>query len=59
MLGGGIGIKAETEEAFEEALKKALAQRGVFYLIEVDLDKLDFSPALQRLGELLGKIVKS
>lgn len=59
VLGGGVGIKAETEQAFDNALKEAMAQRGVFYLIEVDLDKLDFSPALRRLGELLGKIVKA
>lgn len=59
VLGGGIGIKAETEGAFEEALKQALANRSVFYIIEVELDKLDFSPALHRLGELLGKAVRS
>lgn len=59
VLGGGIGIKADTEKAFEEALKQAIAKRGTFYLIEVELEKLDFSPALNRLGELLGHIVKS
>lgn len=59
VLGGGVGIKAETEEEFQQALEKALAQRGTFYLIEVCLDKTDFSPALQRLGKALGKIVKS
>lgn len=59
VLGGGIGIKVETEQAFEQAIQQALAQRGNFYLIEVELEKLDFSPALHRLGELLGKIVKS
>jgi TPP-dependent 2-oxoacid decarboxylase len=59
VLGGGVGIKADTEKSFEEALKEAFSQRGTFYLIEVELEKLDFSPALNRLGELLGKIVKS
>lgn len=59
VLGGGKGIKVETELAFETALQQALAQRGEFYLIEVELEKLDFSPNLQRLGELVGKIVKS
>ncbi|MBA3723246.1 MAG: alpha-keto acid decarboxylase family protein [Parachlamydiaceae bacterium] len=58
LLGGGIGIKAETEKAFEDALTNAFGQRGTFYIIEVDLDKLDFSPSLHRLGELLGKLVK-
>jgi len=55
VLGGGVGIKVETEQAFESALKQALSQRGEFYLIEVELEKLDFSPALNRLGELLGQ----
>jgi TPP-dependent 2-oxoacid decarboxylase len=59
VLGGGIGIKATTEEAFDNALKQAFANRELFYLIEVELEKLDFSPALNRLGELLGKIIKS
>ncbi len=59
VLGGGIGIKADTETAFNEAMLRALAARGTFYLIEVELDKLDFSSGLQRLGELLSKIVRA
>lgn len=59
VLGGGIGIKAETEEAMDQALRRAFETRGTFFLIEIELDKLDFSPGLHRLGELLGKIVKS
>ncbi len=59
VLGGGIGIKATTEQAFDEALNQAFISRGAFYVIEVELEKQDFSPALNRLGELLGKIVKS
>lgn len=55
VLGGGEGIKARTEEEFDKALKKALGSRGTFYLIEVELSKTDFSPALRRLGELLGQ----
>lgn len=58
VLGGGVGIKVETEQAFEEALQKAIADKGTLSLIEVELEKMDFSPALCRLGELLGKIVK-
>lgn len=48
VLQGGIGLKATTEGEFQTALMQALKQRGQFYLIEVDLDKLDFSPALKR-----------
>lgn len=59
VLGGGRGIKAEDEETFEHALSEALNQREQFYLIEVPLDKLDFSPALHRLGDLLGNVVKA
>lgn len=58
VLGGGVGIKATTEEEFDYALTSSLAQRGTFALIEVELGKLDFSPALGRLGELLGSLIK-
>lgn len=59
VIGGGVGIKAADEEGFNKALEQALSQRGTFYLIEVELEKLDFSPALNRLGELLSKVVKA
>lgn len=59
VLGGGKGIKAEDEETFENALTEALSQKSQFYLIEVELDKLDFSPSLRRLGELLSKVVQN
>ena len=48
VLGGGKGIKVTTEEEFEKALTNALAHRGQFYLIEVELEKTDFSPTMQR-----------
>jgi glycolate oxidase iron-sulfur subunit len=57
-LGGGIGIKVKTEEALDKALRQALEQRGAFYIIEVELDKMDFSPGLTRLGQFLGRIVQ-
>lgn len=58
VFGGGIGIKATTEDGLDKALSEAFSQRGTFYLIEVELGKTDFSPALRRLGELLGNVVK-
>lgn len=58
VLGGGIGIRVTHEEELESALKQAFEKRGVFYLIEIELEKMDFSPSLKRLGELLGSIVK-
>jgi indolepyruvate decarboxylase len=58
VLGGGVGIKVQDETSFEKALNDAFGQQEQFYLIEVELGKTDFSPALCRLGELLGKITK-
>lgn len=58
VFGGGVGVKVETEKELDDAFTKAFSQRGTFYLIVVELDKLDFSPALRRLGELIGKVVK-
>lgn len=48
LLNRGIGIKVSTEDAFDAAFKEALSHRGEFYLIEVELGKTDFSPALER-----------
>ena len=59
VLGGGIGIYTDNEQAFDNALVEALKNRGNFYLIEVELDKLDFSPALNRLGKLLGQVIRT
>lgn len=58
MLGGGIGIKAKTEEEVDKALKMALSKRGTFYLIEVELDKTDYSPAMRRFLDLASKGLK-
>lgn len=55
VLGGGLGIKATTEEEFDRALTTALSHRGSFTLIEVDLDKTDFSPAMRRFSALLSR----
>jgi len=48
LLGGGKGDKVTTEDGFDDALEKALLKRGEFTVIEVELDKTDYSPALQR-----------
>lgn len=58
VLGGGVGIKAATEESLQDALQQAFNERGIFYLIEIDIEKTDFSPSLQRLGKFLSKVVK-
>lgn len=53
LLGGGVGIRATTEREFDDALTQALQQRGTFYLIEVELGRHDFSPAMQRFIKLV------
>lgn len=44
-----------TRGEFEDALEGAKQRDGTFALIDVRLDKLDFSPALKRLGQGLNK----
>lgn len=54
VLGGnGYGIRVTTEEEFDTALATALAERGRYVIIEVDLEKLDFSPAMERFCALV------
>jgi TPP-dependent 2-oxoacid decarboxylase len=55
VLKGGVGIKVQTERDLSEALQKAFKTRGVFHLIEIDLNKTDFSPAMKRFGRLQKK----
>ncbi len=55
MLNSGNGFRARTVGEVKEALKAALADRKKFSIIDVDLEPLDTSPALDRLGERLGK----
>lgn len=52
VLQGGVGIEVRTEEDFDKALKAALAQRGSYSLIEVELEKTDFSPTMLRFINL-------
>lgn len=47
-LNGGKGIRVSTEKAFYEVFENALQTRGELRLIEVELGRTDFSPALER-----------
>ncbi len=47
--------KLRTRGEFEDALTAAKERDGQFVLLDVRLDKLDFSPALKRLGQGLNK----
>jgi indolepyruvate decarboxylase len=55
VLGAGRGFDVHTEEDLEDALCQAKANTGSFSLLNVHLDPLDRSPALQRLAERLAK----
>jgi indolepyruvate decarboxylase len=57
VLGAGLGLEARTEDELDEALSKAVANAGSFSLINVHLDAMDRSPALERLAERLASKV--
>jgi len=57
VLGTGLGIEVRTEGELDLALDAALANTGSFSLINVHLDPMDRSPALERLAtKLAGRI---
>jgi indolepyruvate decarboxylase len=55
LLGGGWGFEVHTEGDLDKALHAALANRDRFSLLNIHLDPLDISPALQRLAKTLSK----
>ena len=55
ILGNGRGFAVETEDQLESALQLARAETETFSIIDVRLDPLDHSPALERLGRSLAK----
>lgn len=57
LLGSGLGIEVRTEGELDRALERAVANRGSFTLLNVHLDPMDRSPALERLAAKLSKIV--
>jgi indolepyruvate decarboxylase len=58
LLGRGRGFAVHTLAEFDGAFRASLANREAFSIIEVDLDKHDTSPALERLGQRLAQRVK-
>ena len=57
VLGAGIGIEVRTEGELDAAIERALANTASFSLINVHLDPMDRSPALERLAtRLAGQI---
>jgi indolepyruvate decarboxylase len=57
VLGAGLGLEVRTEGELDRALERALANTSSFTLLNVHLDPLDRSPALERLAMKLSKIV--
>jgi len=55
ILGAGRGFDVETEEQLDQALCAAARFTDAFCLLDVKLEPLDRSPALQRLAERLAK----
>ena len=55
VLGTGLGLEVRTEGELDAALEAALANTSSFSLINVHLDKMDRSPALERLAARLAK----
>ena len=53
LLGAGLGLEVRTEDEFEAALASARANFESFSLLNVHLDPLDKSPALERLARRL------
>ena len=58
VLGGGLGLEVHTEGDLDAALKKALANTESFSLLNVHLDKMDKSPALDRLAQKLASRIR-
>ncbi len=57
VLGGGTGYEVRTEAEFDEALRRAWADRSGMSIIQVHIDESDHSSALNRLAEKLMKRV--
>ena len=55
LLGTGRGFVAATEDELDTALRSAQGETTQFCLIDVKLDPMDRSPALERLAERLSK----
>jgi indolepyruvate decarboxylase len=55
LLGGGWGFEVKTEVELDQALRAATEHEAAFSLLNVHLDPMDISPALERLAQRLSK----
>lgn len=58
VLGAGLGLEVRTEDELDAALGRAMANADSFTLLNVHLDPLDKSPALERLASRLASVVR-
>ncbi len=58
VLGTGLGLEVRTEAELDDAIQAALANTDSFSLLNVHLDPLDRSPALDRLAHRLADRVR-
>jgi TPP-dependent 2-oxoacid decarboxylase len=58
VLGAGRGFVVQTEEELDQALRAAEEHTQSFCILDVQLDPLDHSAALQRLAERLASKIK-
>ncbi len=57
IFSAGTGYLVKTEKEFVQSLESALRHRGAFSIIDVQLDKMDHSPAMKRLAQRLSRVV--
>ena len=57
LLGSGLGLEVRTEGELDQALDRAVANTESYTLLNVHLDPMDRSPALERLAAKLSKLV--
>ena len=55
MIGGGIGVRVQTQQEFEQALAAALTDTTQLHVLNVLLDQADRSPGMVRLAHRLAK----
>ena len=55
VIGGGLGTVVRTQEDFEQALGRALADSSRLHVLNVLLDPADRSPGMMRLAHRLAK----
>lgn len=58
VFGAGLGLEVHTESELDAALNRAVANTESFTLLNVHLDPLDRSPALDRLAQKLASRVR-